>query len=79
MTVKTALRSARNGQRRVVRLQRRLWLAELALWPAVLLSAVLLSAGAWVLWQRRSGVREAAGTTPPPVDVAPPTVAGPDS
>ncbi|MEE6175960.1 hypothetical protein [Mycobacterium sp. 050134] len=57
-------------------MQRRLWLAELALWPAATLSAVLLAAGAWVVWQRRSGAPETAGTSAPPVDAAQPARPG---
>lgn len=73
------MRSVRNGQRRVLRLQRRLWLAELALWPTAILLAVLAAAGAWLLWrrtsQRRSRGHDTVAPTAPPVDAAP-VVAG---
>lgn len=36
MRFMAALRGVRSGQRKVVRLQRRLWLAELALWPTAI-------------------------------------------
>jgi hypothetical protein len=63
MEYKAALRGVRNGQKRVLRLQRRLWLAELALWPTVILSVVLVAAGGWVLWQRKTRVRQAETAT----------------
>jgi hypothetical protein len=59
MEYKAALRGVRNGQKRVVRLQRRLWLAELALWPTAILAAALVAAGGWVLWQRKTRERQA--------------------
>lgn len=54
MTVKQLPQRVWRGRRKVMRLQRDLWLAQLALWPAVILSAVLLSAAAWAVWHRNS-------------------------
>lgn len=73
MTVIEMSQRLRGAQRKVLRLQRRLWLAELALWPgAIVLAALALGAG-WLLW-RRSAVR-AGGTRPgpkaPPREYAP--------
>lgn len=54
MTVKEIPQRLWRGRRTVMRLQRDVWLAQLALWPTVILSVVLLSAGAWALWRRKS-------------------------
>lgn len=68
MRFEAALRTVQDGQRRVLRLQRRLWLAELALWPSAILLGTALSAGAWIWWQRRSRKRRADSITPAPPD-----------
>lgn len=54
MTVKEMPRRVWRGRRTVARVQRDLWLAELALWPTVILSTILISVAAWALWQRKS-------------------------
>ncbi len=76
MEYTAAVRRVRNGQKRVLRLQRRLWLAELALWPAAIACTALVAAGGWVWWQRRSRGRQAetaanAWTPAPAPDPAP--------
>jgi hypothetical protein len=35
-----------------------LWLAQLVVWPTVILVAMLISGAAWSLWQRRSRKRQ---------------------
>lgn len=54
MTVKEMPRRVWRGRRTVARAQRDLWLAQLALWPTLILSAILVSVAAWALWQRKS-------------------------
>lgn len=56
--MKQVTQCVRRGRRGVMRLQRDLWLAQLALWPTLILSAVALSAVAWALWQRNSRRRQ---------------------
>lgn len=56
MTVIETSQRLRGAQRKVLRLQRRLWLAELALWPAAIVLAAVVLATGWLLW-RRSAVR----------------------
>lgn len=68
MRLKAALRTVQDGQKRVLRLQRRLWLAELALWPSAIGLGIAVSAGAWVWWQRQSRTRRADSITPAPAD-----------
>lgn len=67
-------RRVRRGERRLMKWQRRLWLAELALWPTVLLLAVLLAAAGWLLWRRSAGQAPAttdlAVAAPPAAPVA---------
>ncbi|MGO9548205.1 hypothetical protein [Mycobacterium sp.] len=79
MSVKSALRDVRDGRRRVLLLQGRLWLAQLAMWPTAILLAIALSAGAWFVWRRNSRERHADTftATPAPVDAPEPAVAGP--
>jgi hypothetical protein len=79
MRFKAALRGVRNGQRKVLRLQRRLWFAELALWPTAILSAILMSVGARAWWQRKSRERQAdtVTATSAPADAPESAVAGP--
>lgn len=67
MIVKEVPQRVWRGRRKVLRLQRDLWLAQLALWPTLILSAVVLSVAAWVLWQRKSR-RPAPGAVPPVPD-----------
>jgi hypothetical protein len=67
MNVKEASRRARRAEQMVLRLQRRLWFAQLALWPTVVLSGILVMAAAWALWRRKSDGRQ-ADTVPPGSD-----------
>ncbi|BBY35934.1 hypothetical protein MMAN_00680 [Mycobacterium mantenii] len=61
MTLIETTRRARRAERKVLRLQRRLWLAQLAMWPTVIALAVLLLAGVlWVVRRRSTGGRHAA-------------------
>lgn len=73
MTVIETSQRLRRAQGKVLRLQRRLWLAELAMWPAAIVVAALVLVTGWLLW-RRSAVR-ADGTRPaqqpPPREYAP--------
>ena len=64
MTVKEVPQRVWRGRRNVLRLQRDLWLAQLALWPTLILAVVLLSAAAWALWQRNSRRRQAEAVQP---------------
>ncbi|GAA4543373.1 hypothetical protein GCM10023161_28680 [Mycobacterium paraffinicum] len=68
MTVKEVPQRVWRGRRKVMRLQRDLWLAQLALWPTLIVSAVLLSALTWALWQRK-WQRNSRGSQP---DAVPP-------
>lgn len=48
----------RHAQQRVVKVQRRLWLAQLLLWPAVVVAGVLAVVGVgWILRRRFAGSR----------------------
>lgn len=62
MTVHETSQRLRGAQRKVLRLQRRVWLAELALWPAAIVLAALVLGTVWLLW-RRSAVH---ADGPPP-------------
>lgn len=64
MTVTEMPERVWRGRRKVMRLQRDLWLAQLALWPMVILAAVVLSAIAWALWQRKSPRRQPEAVPP---------------
>ena len=45
----------------MLRLQRRLWLAQLAMWPTAIVLAILLLGGVlWVVRRRSTGGRHAA-------------------
>ncbi len=63
MNVKEASQRVRRGQEKALRLQRRLWLAQLALWPTLIAAVVLTSIAAWALWRRKPGRRQ-FGTAP---------------
>lgn len=69
MTVIETSQRLRRTQRKVLRLQRRLWLAQLAVWPTAVVVAVLLTAALWVVWQRRSAGRRHASA--PAADALP--------
>ena len=74
MSVKAGLRGVREGRGKALVLQRRLRLAELALGPTAILTAVSLSAGAWLRWRRKSRERHGGTFTaaPAPVDAPEP-------
>jgi ABC-type nickel/cobalt efflux system permease component RcnA len=57
MNAKEVWRRARSGERLVLRMQRRWWLAQLALWPTAILVAILVSVAAWALWRHKSAER----------------------
>jgi hypothetical protein len=69
MTVIETSQRLRRTQRKVLRLQRRMWLAQLAVWPTAIVLAVLLVGALWVLWQRRSAGRRPASA--PAADALP--------
>lgn len=52
------------GEQKLLRLQRRLWLAQLALYPTAVLGAVGALVVAWRLWQRKSAARHLQATQP---------------
>lgn len=61
MTVLETSRRLGRAERKVLRLQRRLWLAQVAIWPAVIVLAVLLAVGVlWLVRRRSTGGRHAA-------------------
>lgn len=66
MTVKEVPQRVWRGRRKVMRLQRDVWLAQLALWPTLILSAVLLSAVTRAVWQRKSRRRQSDVVAPRP-------------
>jgi hypothetical protein len=48
----------RHGQQRLLKVQRRLWLAQLAMWPTLIVTGVAVAAGAvWLLRRRSAGGR----------------------
>ncbi|OBB97919.1 hypothetical protein [Mycobacterium sp. 852002-40037_SCH5390672] len=74
MTLIETSRRLGRAERKALRLQRRLWLAQLAMWPTViLLAAVLLAGVLWVLRQRSTGRRlnPAPAATDPAAEHAP--------
>ncbi|WP_406816498.1 hypothetical protein [Mycobacterium sp. M23085] len=61
MTVIDTSRRLGRAERKMLRLQRRLWLAQLAMWPTVIVLAVLLvGGGLWMVRRRSTGGRHAA-------------------
>jgi hypothetical protein len=62
MTVIETSRRLGRAESKVLRLQRRLWLAQLAMWPTVIVLAILLVGGVlwWVMRRRSTGGRHAA-------------------
>lgn len=61
MTVIETSRRLGRAERKVLRLQRRLWLAQVAMWPTVIVLVVLLVGGVlWVVRRRSAGGRHAA-------------------
>jgi hypothetical protein len=65
--IETSRRLGR-GERKVLRLQRQLWLAQLAMWPTAIALAVLLVGASVLAWRRSAGGRHrsvsAAATSP---------------
>ncbi len=58
MTLIETSRRLGRAERKVLRLQGRLWLAQLAMWPtAIVFSAVLVAGAVWVLRRRSAGHR----------------------
>lgn len=55
MTVIETSRRLGRAERKVLRLQRRLWLAQVAMWPTALVVAAALLAGTVWWLRRRSG------------------------
>ncbi|ORA24355.1 hypothetical protein BST12_05685 [Mycobacterium angelicum] len=53
MDVKVAARRLGRAERKVVRLQRRIWLVQLVLWPAGIAAATTVFVGAWFFWRRK--------------------------
>lgn len=61
MTVIETSRRLGRAERKVLRLQRRLWFAQLAVWPAVIVLTVVLVGGVlWLVRRRSTGGRHAA-------------------
>ncbi len=65
MTLIDASRRLGRAERKVLRLQRRLWFAQLAMWPTVIVLAVLLVGGVlWAVRRRSPGGRHAVTPAP---------------
>jgi hypothetical protein len=48
----------RHAQQRLLKVQRRLWLAQLAMWPTLIITGVVAAAGVvWLLRRRSAGGR----------------------
>jgi len=59
------LTRVRHAQRRIVKVQRRRWLAEVLMWPTVIVAGVLLVGGlVWLLRRRSAGGRHEMPDTP---------------
>lgn len=59
---KSVASTAARTERRVVRIQRRVWLAQLLLWPTLLVAAV--AGAAWLITSRKRA--EPVPVSPPP-------------
>lgn len=68
MTVIETSRRLGSAERKVMRLQRRLWLAQLAMWPTVFVLAAAVVAG--VVWVLRRKVDRQPGPPPAAIDPA---------
>lgn len=66
MTVIETSQRLRRAERKALRLQRGLWLAQLAVWPTVIVSAILLAGVGWTVWKRAAGRRDAPESPPYP-------------
>ena len=62
MTMIETSRRLGRAERKVLRLQRRLWLAQLAMWPTMIVLVALLVGVLWVVRRRSSPGRHAAET-----------------
>ena len=61
----TKLTRLRHAQQRIVRVQRRVWLAQVLTWPAVIATGLLSAAGlAWFLRRRYPSGRHEMPNTP---------------
>lgn len=63
MTVIETSRRLGRAKRKVLRLQRRLWLAQLAMWPTAIALAVLLTGASVLVWRRSARGRHRSVTT----------------
>ncbi len=62
MTLIETSRRLGRAERKVLRLQRRLWLAQLAMWPTIIVLVTLLVGVLWVVRRRSRPGRHAADT-----------------
>ncbi|OBF22666.1 hypothetical protein A5725_10525 [Mycobacterium kubicae] len=76
MAVKEASRRVLRAEQKLLRVQRRLWLAQLALYPTAALGVVGALVVAWRLWQRRSAHHQAETSQPYPAGDTVPPAAG---
>ncbi|MCV6967960.1 hypothetical protein BST27_21885 [Mycobacterium intermedium] len=53
MSVKSVSRRVWRGEQKVLRLQRRLWILQLAFWPALITGSALIGVAAFRRWQRQ--------------------------
>jgi hypothetical protein len=59
------VRRLRHGQQRILKVQRRLWLAQLAMWPTLVITGVATVAGVvWLLRRRSAGGRHELPESP---------------
>jgi nitrate reductase NapE component len=59
------LARVRHAEQRVVKLQRRVWLAQILMWPTIIVGAVLsLGALVWFVQRRSAGGRHEMPDTP---------------
>ncbi|RDH74424.1 hypothetical protein DVS77_31845 [Mycolicibacterium moriokaense] len=59
------LRRLRRAQQRVVTVQRRVWLAQILMWPTVIAGGLLTASGlVWLLRRRRDSGRHELPDTP---------------
>jgi hypothetical protein len=55
----------RHAEKRIVRLQRRVWLAQILMWPTIILGAILsVGAVVWFVRRRSGGGRHEMPDTP---------------
>lgn len=59
------LARVRHAEQRVVTIQRRVWLAQLLMWPTIIVGTVVaVGAGLWFLQRRSGGGRHEMPETP---------------